>query len=448
MRRGGLLRGGALAAVALAAAAVGAGIGHELWVRTTQDQATVGVQSNAVGSSRSAGGQDPYTGSGFTPGAAGDPYNGFPSFGPGGFPSFGPGGSFNPGGLFGPGEGAGSGSRSASGATATGAPADASSLAAKVDPGLVDVNSTFSYQSDAGEGTGIVLTANGEVLTNNHVVEGATRITVTDIGNGKTYDATVVGYDTSHDVAVLQLKDASGLQTAKLGDSSKLAVGDAVVGVGNAGGVGGTPSYAGGEITGLGKAITASGEIDGSSEQLTGLVETNAPIEPGDSGGPLVDSAGQVIGMDTAGSGSSFYQSAFQSSTTNAFAIPIDQALALATQIEAGQAGSSTVHIGATPFLGVLVGSAGTSSFGSDATTATGSGVPVQRVITGEPAQLAGLASGDLITALDGQAVSSDATLSKLILGHHPGDKISLTWKDSSGATHTASVSLAAGPAA
>src|SRR5262249_58525303 len=128
-------------------------------------------------------------------------------------------------------------------------------IAAKVSGALVDINVTFAYQG-AGAGTGIVVSSSGEVLTNNHVINGATRITATDVGNGRTYDATVVGYDPSHDIAVLQLKGASGLATATLGNSSKLSVGDPVVGVGNAGGVGGTPSSAGGKVTALDRWIT------------------------------------------------------------------------------------------------------------------------------------------------------------------------------------------------
>src|SRR5580704_7270927 len=177
-----------------------------------------------------------------------------------------------------------------------------SQIASRVDPGLVDVTSTLGYQGATAMGTGIVLTSNGEILTNNHVVNGATSISVTDIGNGKTYKATVVGYDESQDIAVLQLSGASGLTTASTGDSSTVGVGDSVVALGNAGGVGGTPAVAPGSVTALNQAITATDEGSGSSEQLTGLIETNAGIQAGDSGGPLVNSHGQVIGIDTAAS--------------------------------------------------------------------------------------------------------------------------------------------------
>ncbi len=158
---------------------------------------------------------------------------------------------------------------------------EVSSIAQKVDPGLVDVNSTFSYQSAEGAGTGIVLTSTGEILTNNHVIDGATSISVTDLGNGKTYTATVVGYDNSQDIAVLQLQGATGLTTADIGNSSSAAVGQAVVGIGNAGGTGGTPSTAGGSLTALNQSITASNDLDGTNEQLSGLLETNADIQAG-----------------------------------------------------------------------------------------------------------------------------------------------------------------------
>ena len=180
-----------------------------------------------------------------------------------------------------------------------------SQIASRVDPGLVDVTSTLGYQGAKAMGTGIVLTSNGEILTNNHVINGATSVSVTDIGNGKTYKATVVGYDESQDIAVLQLSGASGLTTATTGDSSAVQVGENVVALGNAGGVGGTPSVAAGTVTALNQSITASDEGSGTSEQLSGLIETNADIQAGDSGGSLVNSYGQVIGVDTAASSGS-----------------------------------------------------------------------------------------------------------------------------------------------
>ena len=326
-------------------------------------------------------------------------------------------------------------------------------IASRVDPGLVDVTSTLGYQDATAKGTGIVLTSNGEVLTNNHVISGATSVSVTDIGNGKTYKATVVGYDESHDVAVLQLSGASGLTTATTGDSSTLQVGNSVVALGNAGGVGGTPSVAAGSVTALDQSITASDESSGTSEQLSGLIETNANIQAGDSGGPLVNSHGQVIGMDTAASSNYQFSNPFgggfgngngdgssssgQGSETQGFAIPINTALSIARQIEAGQ-GSSTVHIGETAFLGLEISQQ----------QYTNSGVTIAGAASGTPAAAAGLTQGDVITSVGGQQVSSGTSVQQVLIKHHPGDKVSISWTDQYGTSHTATVTLANGPAA
>jgi S1-C subfamily serine protease len=335
-------------------------------------------------------------------------------------------------------------------------------IASRVDPGLVDVTSTLGYQDATAKGTGIVLTSNGEVLTNNHVINGATSVSVTDIGNGKTYKATVVGYDESKDIAVLQLSGASGLTTATTGNSSSVQVGNSVVALGNAGGVGGTPSVAAGSVTALDQSITASDESSGTSEQLSGLIETNANIQAGDSGGPLVNSHGQVIGIDTAASSSYQFSNPFgngngngggngngfggdgssssgpgQASTTQGFAIPINTALSIASQIEAGQ-GSSTVHIGETAFLGLEI------SQQQD----TNSGVTIAGAASGTPAASAGLTAGDVITSIGGQQVSSGTGVQQVLIKHHPGDKVSISWTDQSGTSHTATVTLANGPAA
>jgi S1-C subfamily serine protease len=337
-----------------------------------------------------------------------------------------------------------------------------SQIASRVSPGLVDVTSILGYAGAGSEakGTGIVLTSNGEVLTNNHVISGATSVSVTDIGNGKTYKATVVGYDESHDIAVLQLSDASGLTTATTGDSSTVKLGDRVVGLGNAGGVGGAPSAAAGSVTALNQSITASDEGSGSSEQLTGLIQTNANIQAGDSGGPLANSHGQVIGVDTAasagfqfgngglgngglgngglGNGSNGSSGSGDQGTTQGYAIPINTALSIASEIEAGH-GSSTVHIGATAFLGLEIASS--DQQGSSGATLAG-------VASGTPAASAGLGQGDVVTSIAGQSVSSSSDIQKVLVGHHPGDKISIGWTDAYGQSHTATVTLANGPAA
>ena len=315
--------------------------------------------------------------------------------------------------------------------------ANVSQLAAQVDPAVVDVNTQLGYRGGAAAGTGIVLTSSGEVLTNNHVVAGATSVSVTDVGNGRTYSATVVGTDATDDIAVLKLSGASGLVTFHLGSSSTVSVGDAVVAVGNAGGQGGTPSAAGGTVTALGQSITATDASAGSSEQLTGLIQTDATLQPGDSGGPLVDSSGKVIGIDTAAS--SDFQ--FQAGSSQSFAIPVDRAMTVARSIESGH-GSSTVHIGPSAFLGIEVGPA------SSAGAANGSGAAVIGVLSGTPAEHAGLAQGDRITSVDGQPIDTPATLSSVLAQHHPGDTVPMGWTDSSGHEHSAQVQLATGPAA
>ena len=332
-----------------------------------------------------------------------------------------------------------------------------SQIASRVDPGLVDIVSTLGYQSAEAAGTGMVVTSSGEVLTNNHVIDGATSIKVTDIGNGRTYTATVVGYNKTDDVAVLQLQGASGLSTASFGNSSDVTAGDKVVALGNAGGKGGTPSVAAGRVTALNQAITASDEGSGNSENLTGMIETNANIQPGDSGGSLVNAEGQIIGMDTAASSSSEMSSPFGSSPsgqssssssaqsqTQAFAIPINRALSIASEIEAGSA-SSTVHIGATGFLGVEVGSSGNSFMPGGEQDS--SGVTVAGTLPGSPAAQAGLSEGDVIDSINGHAVSSSSDIQSAIGQDHPGDKVSVAWTDQSGQTHTSTMTLANGPA-
>jgi S1-C subfamily serine protease len=319
----------------------------------------------------------------------------------------------------------------------------ASQIASRVDPGLVDVVSTDGLAQAQSAGTGIVLSSNGEILTNNHVVSGATSIKVIDIGNGRTYTAKVVGYDASDDVAVIQAQGASGLTTASLGNSSSVGVGNSVVALGNAEGKGGTPSVATGTVTALNQSITASDELSGTEEQLTGLIQTNANIQPGDSGGPLVDSYGQVIGMNTAASSSYQFQDQ-GGSATQAFSIPINTAINLANQIEAGH-GSSTVHIGATAFLGVGVGNAqnGYGGFGNGT-----SGAYLQNVEQGSPAASAGLTQGDTLTSVGGVPVATSKDIQHVLVKYHPGDKIQISWLDQTGQSHTATVTLATGPAA
>jgi S1-C subfamily serine protease len=297
-----------------------------------------------------------------------------------------------------------------------------------LEVGVVDVN-TRLYGGGAAAGTGIILTASGEVLTNNHVIDQATSISVRVVSTGKTYTATVLGSDRVDDVALLQLKGASDLQPARLGDSNAVQVGDSVTAVGNAGGDGGAPSVVTGQVTDLDQTITATDAGGTNAEQLTGLIQMNARLQPGDSGGPLYNAAGEVIGMNTAASANR----RFRTSGAEAYAIPLAKALDIVHQIESGK-GSDTVTIGIPGFLGVGVDDS------------NGSGALITTVEPDTPAESTGLQAGDVITAVDGHSVDSPDTLSSVLRTHHPGDKVSVTWSDQSGQSHTAQVTLTEGP--
>jgi S1-C subfamily serine protease len=202
-------------------------------------------------------------------------------------------------------------------------------IADRVAPGLVDINVTFASDT-VGAATGMVLTSTGTVLTNYHVIDGATGIIASSVDDGRTYSAGVVGYDRGADVAVLRLQDASGLETVPLGDSSTVREGDGVVALGNAGGRGGAPSVSSGEITALRRTVRAFDTPGNDARVLHGLFETNARIRPGDSGGALVSRAGRVIGMNAAAS----LLRIGPRTLRRGFAIPIDQALNVARRIE------------------------------------------------------------------------------------------------------------------
>lgn len=388
--------------VAVIAASAGAVFTHFAWTTSSPVSSFVGPRSGQ-GFGGQFGGRVPRSGPGTTPSA------------PGSAPA-------------------------ASGASAA--------VAARIDRDLVDINTTLADDAGEAAGTGMVVTSSGEVITNNHVIDGAVQITARDIGNGKTYTARVVGYYPGADVAVLALEDASGLATVPMGDSSTVHVGAGVVTIGNAGGAGGTPSVAGGSVVAQDQSITAGDDADGSSEHLTGLIEIDGELQPGDSGGPLVDSSGRVVGMDTAAS-SGF---TFRTAADQGFAIPINTVLTVSKQIVAG-AGSDAVHIGASAMIGVLVcagddpscyGGYGPPSGSGSAV----SGVAVAQAVPGSPAAHAGIAAGDAITALNGQAVNTGEALMALMIRHHPGDQVRVSWVDGTGSSHTATVRLATGPAA
>jgi S1-C subfamily serine protease len=310
--------------------------------------------------------------------------------------------------------------------------------ATPIGTGVVAIRTTLGYEQGKAAGTGIVLTSNGRVLTNNHVIRGATSVRVSVPGTGRSYDATVLGYAVSEDVAVLQLKGASNLRAVQLGNSSKLRVGESVTATGNAGGTGKLVSTTG-TITALGRTITASDEQNG-LEQLTGLIETDAALEPGDSGGPLFDSSHRVVGMNTAASVGFSFQGG---SSSDGYAIGINRALALTKQIVAGRM-TEIVHVGGTPFLGVQVRDANGAGFGFGS---AGGGL-VAGVVSGSPASQAGLTPGDVITSIAGRAVTSSNDVLTVLLTKKPGTTVQLTWvDDATAAEQSASVTLASGPA-
>jgi S1-C subfamily serine protease len=315
--------------------------------------------------------------------------------------------------------------------TATGGPLDTGALAAKLDPAIVDVNMTFAG-GGAGAGTGMILTPSGEVLTNNHVVNGATTISVQVGGTGRTYAAHVVGYDATDDVAVLQMEQASGLRTVSPA-SAPASVGEPVAAIGNALGRAGPPSITQGVVAALNQSLTVSDPL-GEPSDLHGMVRTTVPLQPGDSGGPLVDAAGKVVGMNTAASTG-------RRSAANpvGFAVPIDTALGVVRQIESGQS-TPTVHVGPRALLGVVLEDPRRTGTVVD-------GARVYSVQAGGPADKAGIAPGAVITSLGDVAISTSSQLTAAMDARRPGDKVAVGWLDSSGRSHRATVQLTSGPA-
>ncbi|HEV2452366.1 MAG TPA: trypsin-like peptidase domain-containing protein [Streptosporangiaceae bacterium] len=367
--------------------------------------------------------------------------------------------------------------------------ASVEAVKAKVSPGIVDVISTPSYQSGQLEGTGMVISSNGLVLTNNHVIQGTSKVVAKVADTGQTFTVTVLGTDASQDVALLKLNGASGLKTVARGDSDAVRLGDQVVALGNAGGQDGPPQVASGRITNLNQSIQASDQGAGTLENLHGMLETNAPIVSGDSGGALANMRGQVIGMNTAANSNSIGGGA-----TMGFAIPIKRALSIASQITAGQ-GTAQIQIGLPAFLGVMVvpgrspgsgpstatspqvqlqqlkqilqqqngGFSGFGGFGpgnGGTSCANGqqqqvpthiaqvsSGALITGVICNTPVNSAGMTSGSVLTRINGQTVTSPASLTKIMSHYHPGNPVSITWVAPSGQQHTSTIKLAAGPA-
>jgi S1-C subfamily serine protease len=357
-------------------------------------------------------------------------------------------------------------------ATSSGSALNQLAVERKVVPGLVDITSTLKYASETAEGTGMILSPSGLVLTNNHVIDGATKVQVALADNAsQTYLAQVVGYDSTADVALLRIIGSSGLATVSFGNSSQVRVGTPVLALGDAEGRGGVTPAAG-EISGLDRSIQASDEGSGTTEDLNHMLETNAQIQQGDSGGALANNAGQVIGMVTAANTGSDGQPG----STTGFAIPIDTALLIAGQIANHQA-SSTVYIGLPGFLGVEVAQSdsanprrqaadersgdnqGGSAPSGTACVADGqqpavpsriapanTGALILGILCGTAAQSRGLAPGDVIISVDGQAVTTPDSLTAITAKYHPGNVVSVGWEDIHGSRHTTRVTLGDGP--
>jgi S1-C subfamily serine protease len=325
--------------------------------------------------------------------------------------------------------GTGSGGSGSNGSSGTSL--DPNAVAAKVTPGIVNINVTLGT-TGAAAGTGMVITSTGEVLTNNHVIDGETSMTVELPSTGKSYSAHVLGYDLTEDVALVQIDGGGTFTTVSVGNSSSVNIGDAVVALGNALGRNSAPTVTTGQVTALDRTITASDQAGGDPETVTGLIQSDAQIQPGDSGGPLATANGTVIGMDTAAQTSGQFN---QQGSTVAYAIPINKALSIVKQIQSGQT-TANVHVGNTR---ALLGVGGQTGQG---------GVQVLTVQSGSAAANAGITIGSTITALNGTSISTNAALRNAIVQHDPGSSVSVTWSDTSGHSHTAQVTLGTGPPA
>jgi S1-C subfamily serine protease len=296
-------------------------------------------------------------------------------------------------------------------------------LVNKVIPAVVSIDVKSNGNED--QGTGMIITSSGEVITNNHVIElyvqgGKTgTITVTESGQTKPLPTTLVGYDQSKDIALLKITNGSNLPTVTFGDSSKAVVGDAVVAIGNALGLSaGTPTVTQGIVSALGRSVQAGG-VGSQTESLQNLIQTDAAINAGNSGGPLIDTAGQVIGMNTAVAGTA---SDGTTSQNIGFAIPISQVESRLPELQkGGQSGNGGGYLGVdittlTPALRQQYGFTPTS------------GAVVLSVVSGSPAAKAGLVQGDVIVDINGTAVNSADDLQKVISNSKPGQSVTITY--------------------
>ncbi len=317
-----------------------------------------------------------------------------------------------------PGGGQSGGSRPTTGGNTT-----SDEVSAAESAGVVMIEARSS--AGLGAGTGMVLTADGKVLTNYHVVAGSEKLAVTIADSGDTYAATVIGFDQTRDVALLQLKDASGLATVRP-DTQVPEVGTNIAAVGNAGGRGALVK-APGNVTGTDQDLTVSSESPwGNTEDLSGLICTDAGAVPGDSGGPMFDDDSEVIGMTTAGS----------TRKGTSCAVPIGTALQVVAQIDTGRDAGS-VRVGPAGYLGIKVDD-----------QQSGTGKTITEVVEGSPAAQAGMTAGSRLTQVNGTAIRATTNLATVIRALEPGEQVRIGWTTADGTKRSSTVTLGSSPVA
>ncbi len=305
----------------------------------------------------------------------------------------------------------------------------------RVLPAVVNVVSESS--SGQGEGTGFIVRSDGIVVTNYHVVEGASKVTVlTSAQEPDRYDARVIGGDVEADLAILQV-DATDLPTVPLGNSSDLKLGQQVVAIGYALGLAGGPSVTTGVVSSLTRRITVQDErctecSTQGQRVYTDVIQTDAAINPGNSGGPLVNMAGQVVGINTAGA---------NQAENIGFAIQIDSAEPVIFQ--AAEHPSQPVA-----FMGISSGDASDPSIQFEFNPQVGQGAVIVDVVSGGPAAEAGIQTGDVVVLFDGQLVDSAERLGELIRDHRPGDQVEVGIVHADGSKESVTVVLGVNPVA
>jgi S1-C subfamily serine protease len=269
---------------------------------------------------------------------------------------------------------------------------------------LRDISGAIQNEVPAGVGTGFIYDPKGLLITNDHVISGASSLTVT-LADERTLEASVVGEAPDYDLAVLQIKGGDTFPTVPLGDSSKLQIGQPVVAIGNALGLRGGPTVTMGVVSATGRTVQAPPSGQQPGPVLTDMVQTDAAINPGNSGGPLFDAQGRVIGINTLG--------AARAEGIN-FAIAINQGMDIAKELVAN---GKIVR----PYVGLNVvdlNAAVARSLGVDVP----GGVAVARVAQNSPASQAGIMQNDVIVAIDGKAIQDGIDFQAALKGKRPGD--------------------------